>query len=208
MPIGIVSHVAREAQADELAAKVGASIVSVDPGQLGCELNHAWTWQATAELGGEYTCILEDDAIPVDDFNEQLEMILRVTPAPIVSLYTGMRRPPQHQAAIRNALQRADEIGADFIVAQDCLHAVGLVMRPDLVPDFLANRKPGLPIDQAIGRWAKMRGYPIAYPVPSIVNHADGQTLIKHMDGQPRAKGRVAWRFGSRKAWTGKFVEL
>jgi hypothetical protein len=194
--------------ADELAAKVGASIVSVDPGTLGCELNHAWTWQATADLGGEFVCVLEDDALPVDGFREQLAMVLAVTPAPIVSLYLGRRRPPQYQGRIRDALDRADESGADFIVAQDCLHAVGLVMRPDLVADFLANRRPGLPIDQAIGHWAKRRGHTIAHTVPSVVDHRDEPTLIAHPDGQPRTKGRVAWRAGTRTEWTGKSVEL
>jgi len=206
--IGIVAHPAREAMAEKLAQAVDADIVMVDGAGMGCTPNHIATWRATAERGQGWTLILEDDAIPVHGFREQLSLALAAAPDPVASMYLGRRMPPQFQARIGAAVQLAERQSACWIRSVEGLHAVALCMKTDLVEDFLARRHPQLPIDQAVGRWARGRGLQISYSVPSIVQHADPPTLVSHPDGIPRRPGRVAWRLGTRDEWTSDYVQL
>lgn len=201
--LGVVGHVDRAEMAVSLAAEVGADAMEVDDGTLGCEANHRRVWARLARYYTDFgwSVVLEDDAVPVADFDAQLSAALNVAPAPIVSLYLGRLRPPQHQPAI-SALVESDP-AAHWFVARRLLHAVGVAIRTDLVPDMLALiGGSGRPIDEAISSWAAVRGLPVAYTWPSLVDHADTPTVIaRHADGRPRAAGRVAWRCGGRPAW-------
>ena len=106
------------------------------------------------------------------------------------------------------ACDRAQKADASFIVSRHLLHAVGLAIRADQVPDMLTNLDDTLPIDEAIEQWANQRRYRIAYTFPSLVDHTDGETLLQHRDGSKREPGRVAWQFGSRTEWTHEIVEM
>jgi GR25 family glycosyltransferase involved in LPS biosynthesis len=209
--IGIVAHVARAKEAHKLMRDVRASYSSLDNGAFGCHLNHKKVWRYLAERQAphhEWCVVLEDDAIPCKGFRTQLEQALAATTAPIVSLYLGRLRPPHWQYMIEPATARADAADASFIVSRQLLHAVGLAVRSDLVKDMLANLNEELPIDEAIGEWANKRRYRIAYTWPSLVDHADGETLLQHRDGQAREPGRVAWKFGVRSNWSHTYVEM
>ena len=209
--IGIVAHVARAEEAHKLMGDVRAVYMSLDNGTFGCHGNHKIIWRYLAERHGphvEWLVVLEDDAIPCDDFNGQLNQALAFTTAPIVSLYLGKLRPPHVQYMIAPAIDRAQKADASFIVSRHLLHAVGLAIRADQVPDMLTNLDDTLPIDEAIERWANQRRYRIAYTFPSLVDHTDGETLLQHRDGSKREPGRVAWQFGSRTEWTHEIVEM
>jgi hypothetical protein len=209
--IGIVAHVARAEQAHTLMDTVGASYMSLDNGLYGVNGNHKRVWRHMAERFAahtEFIAVLEDDAVPVDGFNEQLENVLATYAAPVVSLYLGRLRPPHFQHMIEPATKRADVLDANFIVSRQMLHAVGLAIRSDLVADMLDNLNEILPIDEAIGEWVNKRRYRIAYTWPSIIDHADGDTLLQHRDGHKRQPGRVAWRCGTRDVWTDRTVEM
>lgn len=211
--IGVVGHEARTVQAKNLTTDVDAAFLSLDDGELGCDGNHRLVWQHLAEKHtADYVVVLEDDALPVDGFREQLNQVLAITPEPIVSFYLGRLRPPQYQQVIESAVTRADRRGAHFITTPHVLHSVGLAVRADLVPDMLTtidNDVPvGTPIDEAISAWIGRRRYRCAYTWPSLVDHADGETLIVHRDGVTRPKGRVAWRCGTRTTWENQSVEL
>lgn len=209
--IGIVAHVARAAEAHALFDTVGAAFLSLDNGVLGCNGNHRKVWRHMSQRFGkhvDYLVVLEDDAVVTDDFGSQLEQVLAASPAQIVSFYLGRLRPPHLQYMIEPAVQRADKADANFIVSRQLLHAVGLAIRADLVAGMLESLDQELPIDEAIGKWANKHRYRIAYTWPSIVEHADGETLLKHRDNIPREPGRVAWRHGSRDAWENTLVEM
>jgi hypothetical protein len=182
--------------------------MSVDTGHLGAPSNHRMVWSVLSDLDTEWTVVLEDDATPVPDFRAQLAAALDAAPAPIVSAYLGRLRPPKFQALIGNALAEADSAGAHWITSTtQLLHGVAVAIKTDLVPDLLANFRV-MPVDQAIGAWARSRDHRIAYTVPSLVDHADLPTLIQHADLKPRPPGRVAWRVGQRDSWNGKAVTL
>ena len=209
--IGVVAHTARAEQAHTLMETVGAAYMSIDNGAFGCRGNHIKTWRHLSDRFAPHKTwlvVLEDDATPVDGFNEQLENALATHTAPVVSLYLGRLRPPHFQHMIEPATKRADNHDANFIISRQMLHAVGLAIRSDLVADMLDNLNEILPIDEAIGEWVNKRRYRIAYTWPSIIDHADGDTLLQHRDGHKRQPGRIAWRCGVRSNWTDRTVEM
>lgn len=209
--IGIVGHVARAEAAHQLMDDAGAAYLSLDDGNLGCGGNHRKTWHYLLKRHAAYVdwlVLLEDDAVPVEGFKDQLEQALAVAPAPILSFYLGRLRPPHLQYMIEPAIKRADEADASWIVSRQLLHAVGLAIRSTIVEDMLDSLDEELPIDEAIGVWANKHRYRIGYTHPSICNHQDGPTLEQHRDGQAREAGRVAWKFGRRDVFSHSYVEM
>lgn len=195
MRIGVVGHVSRREQAEALAELVNADVLSIDDGTLGCEGNHAKVQSLLAELPSSYSVILEDDALPVPGFREQLADALIHAPTPIVSLYLGKLRPQWAQDRVANAITQAQTEHADWIVSSYLLHAVGYAIKTDLLPSLLHYPPSPLPIDEHITRWGKTYGHLTAYAWPSLVEHADTPTVIQvHPDNQPRVPGRTAWR--------------
>lgn len=209
--LGIVAHVDRYGTAEELKTQLETdhrcAFMSVDTGHLGPGTNHRIVWSVLSDLDSDWSVVLEDDALPVPEFLGQLDNVLLASPTDIVCLYLGRLRPPQYQAKISDALEKADANDAHWIISDRCLNAVAVAIKTSLIPDMLANL-PVIPIDQAITKWARKRGHRTGYPVPSLVDHADTPTLIKHPDGKPRVPGRVAWRTGTRDTWTSASVSL
>lgn len=151
--------------------------------------------------------VIEDDAEPIPGFAEQLHQALPMSPAPIVSLYLGRRRPPQWQNRILAAIAQAANTDSPWIISTHLLHAVGYAIRTDLLPSLLAHHSRH-PIDEHIGDWARRHGHTIAYTVPSLIDHADLPTIIRHRDGQPRRPGRRAWTVGPRTDWNNRAVTM
>lgn len=190
---------------------VGAAYMSLDNGNLGCGGNHRKVWRHLAKRHSphvDWLVVLEDDAVPVDGFRDQLAQALAVAPAPIISFYLGRLRPPHLQYMIEPATNRADAADASWIVSRQLLHAVGIAIRSNVVADMVESTDEELPIDEALNGWANKHRYRVGYTWPSIVEHQDGETLLQHRDGQAREPGRVAWRAGTRDNWTHKIVEM
>jgi hypothetical protein len=206
--IGIVAHHTREHMTWKLAETVAPVLLSIDHGKLGANNNHQLVWRQLAEENTDWSVVLEDDAYPILDFRTHLANALEAAPTPIVSLYLGKQRPPQHQQTIQDALAKADANNAHWILATQLFHAVGVAIRTELIPDMLTHMRPYLPIDENIGAWSRRKGHPIGYTVPSLVNHLDGPTLIAHPDDMPRPPGRVAHRVGTHLAWNSNTVEI
>ncbi|WP_110883941.1 glycosyltransferase family 25 protein [Mycolicibacterium sphagni] len=204
--VGVVAHTARLTQALALLLSVGPDWVSVDDGELGCTGNHLTVWAALLERRADWLVVVEDDAVPCDDFREQLEHALAVAPTDIVGLYLGRTYPVAGQMDIAHV--RNDP--AHWALSTQLRHAVGTAMRAELVDDMLHSTDRGLPIDEAITQWAKARGHLVGYTRPSLLNHADTAPLITaRADGAPRDSGpRTAWAHGGRPAWNSTTVAL
>lgn len=201
LAIGIVGHTTRGDQAAQLAEQVGAVYRSVDNGTLGCDNNHrkVWRWMAGRTHTPRWTLVLEDDAIPVPDFHTHAAAALTAAPTPIVSLYLGTSRPVAWQTRIQRATTQADKADACYITSTHLLHAVAVAIRTDLIADMLNHLPPGKPIDNAISQWARNQHHGIAYTWPSLVDHADGPTLVKHTYNT-HSQPRKAWRTATRSA--------
>ncbi len=193
LTIGIVGHTARQTAAERLADQLGADVLSIDDGTLGCNRNHHHVWTQLAHNPTPWALVLEDDAEPIDDFHKHTAAALIAAPTPIVSLYLGTGRPVAWQTRIQQATTRADQAHACYITATHLLHAVAVAIRTDLIPDMLNHLPPGKPIDIAISLWARAKGHGIAYTWPCLVDHKDGPSLVKHTYN-PRSQPRKAWR--------------
>jgi hypothetical protein len=205
--LGVVAHTSRATQARELARCVRADYLSVDDGSLNCDDNHEHVQHHLAGLPATWAIIVEDDALPVPGFREQAEAALPMAPSPIVSFYLGRMRPPWAQAGIQSAIEAADTENADWIVGTHLLHGVAYAIRTELLPSVMHYPTP-LPVDQHISRWAQAHGHLISYTWPSLVDHADGPTVVQHPDGQPREPGRVAWKTSPHDSWSTRSVTL
>lgn len=214
IPIGIVAHHSRHERADRMAELLDAELVAVDEGGVGAGKNHENCYEWLAESSAPWVVLLEDDAMPVKDFRNQLMQVLQAAPKTgLLSLYLGRARPPHWQLSIAQVISRDEH----FLMASELLHHVAVAIRTDLIPAMLDHirsdqdyRRGELPIDEAIGRWARSRKMPIGYCHPSIVdhNHRLGTVIRQHVsqhkadDGHRRAaEERKAWAFGVRPRW-------
>lgn len=181
----------------------------MDNGTIGCEGSHRNAWSYLSTQDGEYGLVLEDDAVPVEGFRDQLAQALQVAPTPILSFYLGQGRPPQWQARINQAIHAAEQDNACWITGRRLLHGVAVCVRTDLIPSMLTHLKTSTrPIDFAIKDWAVQAGHDIGFTVPSLVNHADTESLITDRTDSARTEPRTAWRVGTRDRWTSKSVDL
>jgi GR25 family glycosyltransferase involved in LPS biosynthesis len=212
--IGIVAHHSRIDQAKRLYDEVQADVIEIDDTnrKLGCEANHRRVWQALSQIETEWLVVLEDDAMPVSDFRNQLHQALTAAPTPVVSLYLGRQRPPRWQDTIAHHTTKADANNAHWITTDTALHAVGLAIRTPHAHQYLEHikhRNGWYPPDQALGHWARTVGHAIAYTWPSLVDHLDIPTVIaEHRDGSERIPGRKAWRTGGHQQWNSDVVEM
>jgi GR25 family glycosyltransferase involved in LPS biosynthesis len=204
----VVGHEQRTAAAARLAHSIGAAI-SWDDGTNGAEANHLNAWKLTGNTESSWAAVLEDDALPVDGFLEQAQHVLAAAPEPVVSLYLGTAKPPRWQNRIDDAIEHAARTGAHWITGPHAIHAVAVAIHTDLRDDWLGFAHDSLlPIDERISAWCVSRGHTVAYTWPSLVDHADGPTLIQHRDAIPRTEPRRAWRTGTRDLWNSKAVTL
>lgn len=234
--IAVVAHQDRARQVAFLTDQVDPAYVSWDDGTLGCAENHLRAWEALAEEDAEFGLVLEDDAVPVAGFLNELSKMLVVAPTDLVSLFLGKGRPPHWQpelAKVFGSLDRRINPQApdpSWLIADELLHGVAVAMKASLIGDMIAAVRPRvspprrrsrgslrvcpLPIDEAIGAWARSAGIRVSYAYPSIVQHADLPTLITtHLSGHPGETGvrdqpRRAWAMGIRRQWDSTAVEV
>lgn len=204
--IGVVGFITRNQMAKSLAATVKADVLNIDDGTLKCGGNHRDVWGQLADFDTEWAVCLEDDAVPVDGFLDQLDQVLTVAPEPIVGLYLGRQRPKQFMSQIQAATEKAEANDACWISSTRVYQAVGVAIHTGLVHDMVrfATRKAFFQIDDAIGYWAIRNQYRVAHTWPSIVDHRD----VPSVEHRKRLPGRTAWKFGSRDEWTSEAVTL
>jgi GR25 family glycosyltransferase involved in LPS biosynthesis len=201
--VGVVGHVDRAAQARKLKTRAGAACLNLDDGTLGCLGNHLAVLRRLADTGADWLVVLEDDAVPCRGFARQLDAALAVAPAPVVGLYLGRLSPVPWQPALAAATVRAERVDASWLVGRYFAWTVGYAVRLERAAGLLAaaasdDRTADHALHQAAGR--------TAFTWPSLVDHADGPSLI---EGHGAAgAGRVAWRHGTRPAWTRRQVVL
>lgn len=217
-------RIQRILQGDKLPSERGFtpdvwSMIFMDQEGIGCDDNHIRAWEWLAHQDSPWLMVLEDDALPVDSFNEQLAPALLSAPTSVVSLYLGRTRPGFYQEQIAHALTGCSHPGPDdqvdlsvpWVVSTRLLHCVGVVMRREVVQlmieggklaEFVRYRHA---IDQGITEFCRSYSLPIGYTVPSLVDHADCRSLARHSDDNPVGGPRVAWVAGEREDWSSQF---
>lgn len=191
MRVAVVAHHSRRKMAEALCERVGADSLIVDTESRGSLWGHrqALAVAEAVEVNGERTWILEDDAVAPADFRERAEAVGEQCPGILVSGYLGRLRPPQYQAEIKTRLGHPAARRDGVIMLPQLIHGVCYSVPVGDVARVVRSMRPG-PADFSVGdAW----GGRVAYCVPSLVDHADGPSVEKHPDKQPRAKGRTAW---------------
>lgn len=211
--LSIVAHVDRTEQANLLSCCVKADSVEWDDGKLGVTGNHAvalaMAYHNAHRGGQEWVVILEDDALPVVGFNEQLSAALDVAPSPIVSFYSGTGHPANYQARFAELSTRHDVC---WILHQNMRHAVAYALHAEMFELGLRVAMTDAVIqrwapDDALSKFARHHGISVASTNPSLVDHEDGHTVIKTRTsmGIPmitRRRPRKAHWCGTRMTWS------
>lgn len=185
----VVGHHSRIGHAQRLAALLDAHLL-IDEGSRGANWNHHRALQWAAEQSCRVV-VLEDDALPVSGFIDQVAVWLARFPCHMLSFYLGTGRPPQYQMQIAERLIVADKTRADYITLSRLIHGVCYSVPPEHVHRVLSRWDNSKPADYAVGdAW----GGSVIYPCCSLVDHADGEPVEHHPDSAPRTERRRAWR--------------
>lgn len=189
--VSIMAHTKRAAMAMALADTLGDAEIAWDNGELGEVRCGDRAWQAH-EPSTDWWIVLQDDAQPVDGFLQHAADALACAPEhSIVSFYTGKGRPIPLQVGA--AVAQAQRRGAAWIAHHSLLWGVGVAMPTRAVPVFLrwGEQQDGL-YDKRLSRFAQTSGATVLYTQPSLVDHADGPSLLT----ADTAVERKAWRIG------------
>lgn len=82
----------------------------------------------------------------------------------------------------------------DHVSLNDLIHGVAYSPAPGSIGAILKVIPKNLPADFAIGAANRIvTRKPVIYPKLSLMEHADGEPVERHMDGQPRTESRRAW---------------
>lgn len=185
----VVGHHSRRQQACHLANLLDAHLL-MDEGDNGANCNH----RRAIEWASQQNCrvvIMEDDALPLPGFTESVGDWLTRFPDSLISFYLGTGRPPQYQQQIAASLIDADKRRGDYITMDRLIHGVCYSPPVSGLGRILQNWNRTKAADYAVG---DALGSKVIYPCYSLVDHADGVTVERHPDNQPRIERRRAWR--------------
>ncbi|WKZ13559.1 MAG: hypothetical protein QY320_06245 [Gammaproteobacteria bacterium] len=192
-----MAHIARVDAAVALSGQLDADI-SLDPGDRGETRNGdiAWTLH---DPGADWHLVLQDDALPIPQFRRHVTAALLHAPETAVSFYIGTGRPLP--VRVTRAIERADRDGNAWLEHQRMLWGVAIAMPTGHIARFLTwGKLCDAAYDRRIGLYWAERKQLVRYTWPSLVDHVDGPTLIKHPWGEPRCR-RVAHGVGFPKVW-------
>lgn len=192
----VVGHHSRRHQANQLAYLLDAHLL-IDEGDNGANWNHrrAIEW---ASLQDCRVVIMEDDAHLLPGFTESVREWVTRFPDNLISFYLGTGRPPQYQQQIAASLIEADKRRSDYITMDRLIHGVCYSPPVSGLSRIMQNWNRTKAADYAVG---DALGSKVIYPCYSLVDHADGVTVERHPDNQPRIERRRAWRLAGPTEW-------
>ncbi|WP_413730801.1 hypothetical protein [Sodalis sp. RH22] len=181
----VVGHHARREMAERLAETLGAHLL-IDEGDHGANWNHRRANEWAVEQS-KRVVILEDDAIPVAGFKELAADWCAKHSDDLLSFYLGTGRPRHWQSIIKKKLAAEKP----FITLPTLIHGVCYSIPPQHISRIIEKWPRHLAADYAVGSaW----GRDVIYPCQSLVDHADGVSVERHPDGEPRTERRRAWK--------------
>ena len=216
IPLVVVTHPDRLTRARELLAATGGQALVIDPGNRGCVSTHLDAYRvlhsvALTAPGVQWVCALEDDAVPVPGFTDQLAQVAAATPSPITSLYLGRGRPVHWQSSIAQVIAPVDA-DPHFLLGSSMLHTVGLLIAVEWLERLIDwmeqsfRHYPGcVELDGLWSYFLQEMALTAAYTRPSLVDHDDEIPSVipvsAREDGEERTEKRVAWLADARESW-------
>ncbi len=194
----VVGHHKRRDSGTCLADLLDAHLL-IDEGDHGANWNHrrAIEWASHQDYR---VVILEDDALLLPGFIESVSEWVSRFPDHLISFYLGTGRPPQYQQQIATRLIDADKRQGDHITMDRLIHGVCYSPPVSGIAKILSNWNRNQAADYAVG---DALGGQVIYPCYSLVDHADGVTVERHHDNEPRNERRRAWRLALSQTWSG-----
>lgn len=185
----IVGHHSRIDWIGQLQSAIPGAATIVDNANEGALKGHIKALEVAREVG-ERCIIIEDDAIPVTEFDALAEHWCDSFPDRFISFYLGTGRPFSWQTRVDEALAYSAQA---YITLPRLIHGVCYSVPVDGVGRVLDRLRHFGDCDEgadyAVGRaW----GREVVYPVESLVEHRDSGSVERHPDREPRTERRVA----------------
>lgn len=206
--IAVMAHRARTASAWALARSVRANRVIWDQGKGELDTGYR-AWKSLTALETDWSIVLQDDAIPVPDFRDHAARALDSLDQPTaVSFYVGTCRP--RASGVIAAVRAAEATDASWLVADRMLWGPGIAVPTSHLFALLGwYWNSPRAYDQRIGQFYERAGVPIRYTWPSLVDHADSESLVRQARPHRGPEcPRVAHKVGVRDAYDGPSVRI
>lgn len=209
--LGLMGHVSRLDQILDLDGEVHFDEMAIDVMGHGEQItaDRVWraTWEHAVDNENTWCVVLQDDALPVPHFRMHAEDALGHAMRTAVSFYVGTGQP--RALYVSRAVELADEAGASWLQSDEMLWGVGIAMPTIDIPPYLEwSRRMSDPYDRTIGQWFRRQGRPVQYTWPSLVDHADGPSILDQQGRPPRTVPRRAHRVGVPHWWGGPIVDI
>lgn len=205
-----MAHPARAAMVDDLLGRLDRPTPVVwdridDRHDTGIRALEAYDPAASHHL------VLQDDAVVPRDLLAGVERALRYVPQDVpVCLYVGKVKP--FAPVIARAVQAAGD-SASWLTMQGVFWGPGIVL-PTAHIDELAVwwRGAGTKVtnyDRRVSAWYALRRVTCWYPWPSLVDHADTDSLVKGHGRGRRAHSFIGTAVSALDAdWSGRVVDV
>lgn len=204
----VMAHQRRMKQALALGEQLDAAVCMDNnvPSFASERINGDMAWRFLGESDSEWGIVIQDDALPVPGFREHAIRALEQVPENVgaVSFYVGTGRP--YAGVVKHAVDVANMLDASWLTARDLYWGVAVAIRTAMIEPMLAGIVSNeAQYDQRIGQYMKDSSLTIAYTWPSLVDHADEDTLIH---GRNPGMERRAHRLGPREDYSGPVVQI
>lgn len=186
----IMAHRARQEWAEQLSAKTGAPIHFDRKQKPTPDNEHRWlvgkrAWQKALAQGGEWSMVMQDDALASRDLLPGLDAAVSNFPdGACVSAYLGSGRPDQRN--VQQAILQAKASNWSWVTTRSLNWGVCIVLPSETIPDMLEwcstdPRALGQNYDYRIGVYYRdVIGWRTFYTFPSLVDHRDENSLVGH----------------------------
>jgi hypothetical protein len=185
LSVSVMASPAREEYFPFLRRMLGNDTpFSIDHKSLGVWPNCANSW-SLYDPTADWHAVVQDDGIPCEHFKERaLEAIERSGGTHALSFYYGKRGNLTEQS--KKGLERG------FIIDVAPKWGVAICLKTAWIDEMLeyTNKMSHRQDDYRIGMWLKHKGIKTYFPMPSLVDHRRGPSLI----GDP-GSDRVAYSF-------------
>lgn len=182
--VSVMAHPSRKAWVDDLLADLGDVPVAWDTDGVEWHTGDA-AWRLY-DPDADWHVVIQDDAVLCSRFTERLADTLGQAPKTPVSLYLGTGRPVSWQRRLRGYVSRCTD---GWIRLPAILWGVAVALPTEHVEPMLrvAAKLPIRQYDARISQVYEMYrpGTRVWYPMPSLVDHRDGDSLLGH-GGVPR----------------------
>lgn len=206
--------------ARKLVKRTRAQVINMDHTMAGsekdavaaCVANHLEVLRqlrSRATVRNPWCIVLEDDALPVDDFRIHAADALFCAESPLVGFYVGRAGANLNLKALEDARQS----GVAWTASNHMLSAVAYAIRTNELPtiiDHYVHEDSTATVERRITNWAIMRrsaAYDeprFYYTIPSLVDHSPGDSIIY---GGSQSDIRRAWSVGVATDWDTDAVE-